>query len=111
MVFAIDLEGVLTPEIWPVLGQHFDIPELNLTTRYLGDFEELMRRRVAATREHGTTLQALQKVAHSVEPFLGAHDFLARLRSMGQVVIISDTFHELAEPVVAKLGGHSLFAN
>ena len=111
MVFAIDLEGVLAPEIWPVLGQHFDIPGLHLTTRDLGDFDELMRRRVTSTRERGITLRELQDVAHSVEPFLGAREFLSRLRTMGQVVIISDTFHELAEPLVAKLGGHSLFAN
>jgi phosphoserine/homoserine phosphotransferase len=111
MVFAIDLEGVLAPEIWPALGEHFGIAELNLTTRDLADFDELMRRRVAATRAHGITLRNLQEFAHSVEPFLGAREFLARLRNMGQVVIISDTFHELAEPLVAKLGGHSLFAN
>jgi len=111
MVFAIDLEGVLAPEIWPALGEHFGIPELHLTTRDLADFDELMRRRVAATRERGVSLRSLQEVAHSVEPYLGAREFLARLRASGQVVIISDTFHELAEPLVAKLGGHSLFAN
>jgi phosphoserine / homoserine phosphotransferase len=111
MVFAIDLEGVLAPEIWPVLGEHFDIPDLHLTTRDLGDFDELMRRRVNATRERKLGLRDLQAVAHSVEPFLGARDFLGRLRAMGQVVIISDTFHELAEPLTQKLGGHSLFAN
>jgi phosphoserine/homoserine phosphotransferase len=111
MVFAIDLEGVLAPEIWPVLGEHFDVPEFHLTTRDLGDFDELMRRRVSALRARGLTLRQLQEVAHSVEPFLGARDFLARLRAMGQVVIISDTFHELAEPLTQKLGGHSLFAN
>jgi len=111
MVFAIDLEGVLAPEIWPILGGHFGIPDLHLTTRDLGDFDELMRRRVAATRDRGLTLRELQAVAHSIEPFLGAREFLARLRAMGQVVIISDTFHELAEPLTQKLGGHSLFAN
>jgi len=111
MVFAIDLEGVLAPEIWPMLGEHFGIPDLHLTTRDLGDFDELMRRRVAATRDRGLTLRELQAVAHSTEPFLGAREFLARLRAMGQVVIISDTFHELAEPLTQKLGGHSLFAN
>lgn len=111
MVFAIDLEGVLAPEIWPILGEHFGIPDLHLTTRDLGDFDELMRRRVAATRERGLALRELQAVAHSIEPFLGAREFLARLRAMGQVVIISDTFHELAEPLTQKLGGHSLFAN
>lgn len=111
MVFAIDLEGVLAPEIWPILGEHFDIQDLHLTTRDLGDFDELMRRRVASTRDRKLTLRDLQAVAHSVEPFLGAREFLARLRAMGQVVIISDTFHELAEPLTQKLGGHSLFAN
>jgi phosphoserine/homoserine phosphotransferase len=111
MVFAIDLEGVLAPEIWPILGEHFDIPDLSLTTRDLGDFDELMSRRVTATRDRGLTLRELQAVAHSTEPFLGAREFLSRLRAMGQVVIISDTFHELAEPLTQKLGGHSLFAN
>jgi phosphoserine / homoserine phosphotransferase len=111
MVFAIDLEGVLAPEIWPVLGEHFGVPDLQLTTRDLGDFDELMRRRVATTREHGIKLADLEEVAHSMEPYLGARDFLARLRMRGQVIIISDTFHEFAEPLVQKLGGHSLFAN
>ena len=111
MVFAIDLEGVLAPEIWPVLGEHFDIPDLHLTTRDMADFDELMRRRVAATREHNIHIEDLEEVAHSMEPYLGARDFLGRLRMRGQVVIISDTFHEFAEPLVQKLGGHSLFAN
>ena len=111
MIFALDLEGCLSPEIWPILGQQFGISDLSLTTRDLADFTELMRRRIDATRSHGVTLRELQGIAHAVEPYLGARDFLARLRQLGQVVIISDTFHELAEPLVEKLGGHSLFAN
>ena len=111
MVFAIDLEGVLSPEIWPAIAAAYDVPELRLTTRDIGDFDELMRRRVAATRAHKIRLADLQKVAHTVEPFLGAREFLARLRWLGQVLIISDTFHEFAEPLSQKLGGHSLFAN
>jgi len=111
MIFALDLEGCLAPEIWPILGQHFGVPELSLTTRELGDFSELMHRRVDATRTHGITLEQLQVVAHSVEPYLGARDFLARLRQLGQVIIISDTFHEFSEPLITKLGGHNLFAN
>ena len=111
MIFALDLEGVLAPEIWPVIGEHFSAPELSLTTRDLADFSELMHRRVDATRARSLTLKELQSVAHAVEPYLGARDFLARLRTLGQVVIISDTFHELSEPLVQKLGGHSLFAN
>lgn len=111
MVFAIDMEGVLTPEIWPLLADAFGVPELRLTTRDLADFNELMARRVAATRTARVPLADLQRVAAAVEPFLGAREFLLRLRQMGQVVIISDTFHELAEPIAQKLGGHSLFAN
>jgi phosphoserine/homoserine phosphotransferase len=111
MLFAIDLEGVLAPEIWPLLGTRFDLPDLALTTRDVGDFGELMNRRVAATRTRGLTLRDMQAVAHAVEPYLGAREFLGRLRGMGQVVIISDTFHEFSEPLAQKLGGHSLFAN
>jgi phosphoserine / homoserine phosphotransferase len=111
MLFAIDLEGVLAPEIWPVLGAHFELPELQLTTRDVGDFEDLMHRRVAALRARGITLRQLEMVAHGVHPYLGAREFLGRLRDMGQVLIISDTFHEFSEPLVQELGGHSLFAN
>lgn len=111
MIFALDLEGVLAPEIWPVLGEHFDAPELSLTTRDVGDFSELMRQRVDATRRRGITLRQLQEIAHTVEPYLGARELLSRLRMLGQVVIISDTFHEFSEPLAQKLGGHSLFAN
>ena len=111
MVFALDLEGVLAPEIWPILGERFELPDLALTTRDLGDFTELMERRVAATRTRGITLAELKSAAHAVEPYLGARDFLARLRGLGQVMVISDTFHEFSEPLMQKLGGHVLFAN
>jgi phosphoserine/homoserine phosphotransferase len=111
VIFALDLEGVLAPEIWPILGAHFELPELSLTTRDVADFDELMHRRVAATRSRGLTLKQLQDVAYTVDPYLGAPDLLTRLRALGQVVIISDTFHEFSEPLVRKLGGHSLFAN
>jgi phosphoserine/homoserine phosphotransferase len=111
MIFAIDLEGVLAPEIWPLLGAHFELPDLRLTTREVGDFEALMHLRVAALRSRGLTLRQLQEVAHGVHPYLGAREFLGRLRALGQVLIISDTFHEFSEPLVQELGGHSLFAN
>jgi phosphoserine / homoserine phosphotransferase len=111
MVFALDLEGVLAPEIWPILGERFELPDLALTTRDLGDFTELMNRRVAATRARGIRLAELKAVAHTVEPYLGAREFLARLRALGQVIVISDTFHEFSEPLMKKLGGHILFAN
>ena len=111
MIFALDLEGVLAPEIWPVLGSHFGVPEFSLTTRDTADFDDLMRRRVAAAARARLKLADLQLLAHAVEPYLGAREFLARLRTLGNVVIISDTFHEFSEPLAAKLGHASLFAN
>jgi phosphoserine/homoserine phosphotransferase len=111
MIAAIDLEGVLAPEIWPHLGDHFGVQELHLTTRDVGDFEELMRRRVEALNRAGLTLAALQEVAHEVRPYLGSHEFLDRIRRHCQVMIISDTFHEFAEPILERLGGYNLFAN
>lgn len=111
VIAAIDLEGVLAPEIWPLLGAQFGVPDLMLTTRDLGDFEELMHRRVAALNKAGLRLADLQRVAHAVEPFLGAREFLERLRAFAQVLIISDTFHEFSEPLARKLGGCNLFAN
>ena len=111
MIFALDLEGVLAPEIWPVLGAHFGVAEFSLTTRDIGDFEDLMRRRVEAAARARLTLADLQRLAHAVEPYLGAREFLARLRGLGNVVIISDTFHEFSEPLAARLGHASLFAN
>jgi phosphoserine/homoserine phosphotransferase len=105
------LEGVLAPEIWPHLGDHFGVEELHLTTRDVGDFEELMRRRVDALDRAGLTLARLQEVAHEVRPYLGAHEFLDRIRRTCQVMIISDTFQEFAEPIIERLGGYNLFAN
>jgi len=111
MIFALDLEGVLAPEIWPLLGERYRLPEFSLTTRDLGDFDELMRRRVAAARAADLSLRDLQEVAHAVEPYIGAREFVGRLRAMGNVVIISDTFHEFSDPLAGKLGGVNLFAN
>jgi phosphoserine/homoserine phosphotransferase len=111
MIAAIDLEGVLAPEIWPHLGDHFGVDELHLTTRDVGDFEDLMRQRVEALDRVGLTLAQLQEVAHEVRPYLGSHEFLDRIRRHCQVMIISDTFHEFAEPLVERLGGYNLFAN
>lgn len=111
MIFALDLEGCLAPEIWPALGAQFHVPEFSLTTRDVADFDDLMNRRVTAARRAGLRLADLQVIAHAVEPYLGSREFIARLRSVGNVIIISDTFHEFADPLAAKLGGVNLFAN
>src|SRR5262249_55140988 len=91
MIFALDLEGVLAPEIWPALGTQFNVPEFALTTRDVADFSELMRKRVDAAARASLTLADLQKVAHAVQPYLGAREFMDRLQPLGNVVIISDT--------------------
>lgn len=111
MLFALDLEGVLAPEIWPILGARFGVPEFSLTTRDLADFDELMRKRVGAAAREGLRLRDLQTIAHAVDPYLGAREFVARLKAIGNVVIISDTFHEFSDPLAAKLDGVNLFAN
>lgn len=111
MIFALDLEGCLAPEIWPELGNRFGVPEFSLTTRDIADFDELMQKRVAAARRAGLKLYDLQVTAYAVEPYLGAREFIGRLREMGNVIIISDTFHEFSDPLAAKLGGVNLFAN
>jgi phosphoserine / homoserine phosphotransferase len=111
VIAAIDLEGVLAPEIWPHLGDHFSLPELHLTTRDTGDFDELMKQRVGALSRSGLTLAKIQAVAHQVQPYLGSKEFLHRIRRHCQVMIISDTFHEFAEPMLERLGGFNLFAN
>src|SRR5512147_515445 len=111
MLAALDLEGVLAPEIWPYLGDHFGIPELHLTTRDTADFDELMTKRVEAMNRAGLTLAQVQQVAHEVHPYLGAPEFLRRIRQHCQVMIISDTFHEFATPMIDRLGGVNLFAN
>jgi phosphoserine/homoserine phosphotransferase len=111
MLAAIDLEGVLAPEIWPHLGDQFDIPELHLTTRDTDDFDALMKKRVDAMNRAGLTLAEVQRVAHQVQPYLGAPEFLKRIRQHCQVMIISDTFHEFATPLMERLGGVNLFAN
>jgi len=111
MIAAIDLEGVLAPEIWPHLGDELGIPELHLTTRDTADFEDLMQQRVAALNRAEVTLKQVQAVAHKIPPYLGSREFLKRIRRQCQVMIISDTFHEFAEPMVEHLGGFNLFAN
>ena len=111
MLAALDLEGVLAPEIWPYLADHYGIPELHLTTRDTANFEVLMTTRVDAMNKAGLTLAEVQKVAHEVHPYLGAPEFLRRIRQYCQVMIISDTFHEFATPMMDRLGGVNLFAN
>jgi len=103
-IACIDFEGVLVPEIWVSLAERTGIDELRLTTRDIPDYDVLMRQRLAIMRERGLRYADIQAAASALAPLPGAAEFLTWLRGHYQVAIISDTFHELAAPLVAKLG-------
>ncbi|MEI6033204.1 MAG: bifunctional phosphoserine phosphatase/homoserine phosphotransferase ThrH [Verrucomicrobiae bacterium] len=103
-VLALDLESVLVPEIWETVAQVARVPEFALTTRDIADYGALMRQRISLCRQHGLTLMRLREIVASIEPLPGAIAFLAWARQRALVAILSDTFHELAGPVMSKLG-------
>jgi phosphoserine/homoserine phosphotransferase len=111
VLIVTDLEGVLVPEIWVEIARVTGVPDLRLTTHDEPDFEALMRKRVEVLDRVGIRLPDLQRIAGNMLPYPGATDFLAWARTKGQVLIVSDTFHELSEPLVQLMGGYSLFAN
>ena len=110
-VLALDLESVLVPEIWEAVANIAGVPELAVTTRDIPDYETLMRARILLCRAHGLTLARLCKIVASMEPLPGAVEFLAWAQSRAQVVILSDTFHELAGPLLGKLGSPQMLCN
>lgn len=111
MIIATDLEGVLIPEIWIEIGEAYDIPELTKTTREIEDFRDLMEHRIKVLQEEGLKLRDIQKVARNVKAFPGSLEYLSWARRQGQVMIISDTFHELSDQLIWEMGGFNLFAN
>ena len=111
MIFVTDLEGVLIPEIWIDIADKTGIPELRLTTHEVEDFETLMAARIRALAEHHLDLAAIVRIAGDVMPYAGSIEFLSWLRRKGPVLILSDTFTELADDIVTRLGGYPLFAN
>ncbi len=98
-----DLEGVFLPEIWINLAQHTGINDLTLTTRDIPDYNELMRNRLALMDQHNLTLHDIQRVVTQMRPLEGAKSFLDWLRSVTQVIILSDTFIEFVTPLIAQL--------
>ena len=102
-IACLDFEGVLVPEIWIGLATRTGIEDLKLTTRDVPDYDELMTRRLDIMRAHNLRFDDLQAAADSLEPLPGAADFLERLRGQCQVAILSDTFYELAGPLIRKL--------
>lgn len=111
MIIATDLEGVLIPEIWVEVGEKYNIPELTKTTRQMEDFRDLMEHRIEVLREEDLKLRDIQQVAREVMAFPGSIEFLSWARRQGQVMIISDTFHELSDQLIWEMGGYNLFAN
>ena len=110
-VCCLDMEGVLVPEIWIAFAEASGIPALRRTTRDEPDYDKLMRYRMGILREHGLGLPQIQDVIATIDPLPGAKEFLDELRSLSQVIIISDTFEEFAKPLMEKLGWPTLFCN
>jgi phosphoserine/homoserine phosphotransferase len=107
----MDLEGVLVPEIWINVALKTGIEELKLTTRDIGDYDELMRRRLNILDNRGLKLKDITDVIETMAPMEGALDFLNWLRASTQVIIVSDTYTEFARPLMAQLGWPTLFCN
>lgn len=105
------MEGVLTPEIWIAFSEASGIPELRRTTRDEPDYDKLMKWRIGILKEHGLGLKEIQQVISTIDPLPGAKEFLDRLRSEVQVLILSDTFEEFAMPLMKKLGYPVIMCN
>lgn len=110
-VVCLDLEGVLVPEIWIAFAEATNIPELKKTTRDEPDYDKLMNYRLGILKEHGLGLKKIQDVIDTIDPMPGAKEFLDELRELTQVIIISDTFTQFAQPLMKKLGWPTLFCN
>ena len=110
-IVCLDLEGVLVPEIWIAFAKESGIPELTRTTRDEPDYDKLMNWRLGILKEHGLGLKDVQNVIAKIDPMPGAKEILDTLRTMTQVIIISDTFEEFASPLMKKLGWPTIFCN
>lgn len=110
-IVCLDMEGVLVPEIWIAFAEESGIPELKLTTRDEPDYDKLMKYRLKILKEHGLGLKEIQDVIAKIDVMPGAKEFLDELRSITQVIILSDTFEQFAAPLMKKLGMPTIFCN
>jgi phosphoserine/homoserine phosphotransferase len=110
-IVTLDMEGVLTPEIWIAVAEKTGIPELRRTTRDEPDYDKLMRYRIGILDLHGIKLSDIQAVIGSLRPLPGGKEFLDELRSLVQVIILSDTFEQFARPLLAQLGWPALLCH
>jgi phosphoserine / homoserine phosphotransferase len=111
LITCLDLEGVLVPEVWIAFADATGIAELRRTTRDEPDYDKLMKRRLAILDEHGFKLKDIQAVIAKLSPLDGALECLETLRSRAQVIILSDTFYQFAEPLMRQLRWPTLFCN
>ena len=110
-IVCLDMEGVLVPEIWIAFVEKTGIPELKRTTRDEPDYDKLMQYRLDILKEHGLGLKEIQETISEIDPMPGAKEFLDELRSLTQVIILSDTFEQFAGPLMKKLGYPTIFCN
>jgi len=110
-ITCLDMEGVLVPEIWIAFSEATGIPELRRTTRDEPDYNKLMQFRLDILKEHGLGLKEIQNTIATIDPLPGAKEFLDELRSFSQVIILSDTFEQFAQPLMKKLGWPTLMCN
>ena len=110
-IVTLDLEGVLTPEIWIAVAEKTGVPELSRTTRDEPDYNKLMRGRLGLLEEHGLKLSDIQQVIGALRPLAGGKEFLDELRATVQVIILSDTFEQFASPLLRQLGWPTLLCH
>ncbi len=110
-VVCLDLEGVLVPEIWISFAQKTGLDELKRTTRDEPDYHKLMDYRISILKRENLKLSDIQETISSIRPLDGAKEFLDELRSLTQVIILSDTFEEFAKPLMRQLGWPTIFSN
>ena len=110
-IVCLDMEGVLVPEIWIAFAEATGIEELKRTTRDEPDYDKLMQYRLDILRKHNLGIKEIQETISKMDPIPGAKEFLDELRTMTQVIIISDTFEQFAQPLMKKLGWPTLFCN
>lgn len=110
-ITCLDMEGVLVPEIWIAFAEASGIPELKRTTRDEPDYDKLMQYRLNILKEHGLGLKEIQETIAGIDPLPGAKEFLDELRTLTQVIILSDTFEQFAKPLMKKLDWPTIFCN
>ena len=110
-IVCLDMEGVLVPEIWIAFAEAVGIPELKRTTRDEPDYDKLMKYRLEILKEHGLGLKEIQDTIATIDPLPGAKEFLDELRTLTQVIILSDTFEQFAKPLMKKMDWPTIFCN